>query len=74
MILERELDAAESSLRDSLAAVTKINASSDDILIREYIGTLKRKSGKYAAANYALASRKKKRQRTRIRAVDRNKV
>ena len=39
MILERELDAAESSLRDSLAAVTKSNASSDNIYIREYIGT-----------------------------------
>ena len=60
LILERELDAAESSLRDSLAAVTKVNASSDDIHIREYIGTLKSKSEKYAAVNHALASRKKK--------------
>ena len=59
MILERELDAAESSLLDALAAVTKVHTSSDDIHIRDYIRTLKNKSEKYATANHDLASRKK---------------
>ena len=59
MILERELDAAESSLLDSLASVPRVYASSDDIHIRDYIGVLKSNSKKYETVNHDLASRKK---------------
>ena len=59
VVLERELDSTENILRDSLADVTKVNGSSDDVYVRNCITSLKTKTKNYEIANHALVTRKK---------------
>ena len=59
VVLERKLNSTENILRDSLANVTKMNGSSDEVYIRNCITSFKTKTKSYEVANHALVTRKK---------------
>ena len=56
ILLEREVDSTESILRDSLAIVTSVIGSSDDVHTRKFITSLKIKTKNYEVANHALVN------------------